>query len=148
VTIVQYRSTALAVLLSVPVLAGCGRFKRTKECNAFIDKVNTSLKRIEVQTTSAGGDEGADVATMRKLADLYQALGKDIAALQITTPELEQSATEYRQMANSAEDTARRVANAIEKKDLEQATAAQKQFDAIVKQEDQLITRINELCQK
>ncbi|HLV20300.1 MAG TPA: hypothetical protein VKZ49_05445, partial [Polyangiaceae bacterium] len=98
-TIVQYRSTALAVLLSVPVLAGCGRFKRTKECNAFIDKVNTSLKRIEVQTTSAGGDEGADVATMRKLADLYQALGKDIAALQITTPELEQSATEYRQMA-------------------------------------------------
>lgn len=137
-----------ACLAGVLALGGCTKFKRTKECNAFIDKVNAALKEIEKRPAAAQADEGAAVSEMRELAKLYEQLAKDITALAVTNEELAKHATEYQQMATKAAATARQVADAFEANDVEKATVAQKQFDAIVKQEDQLVSSINGLCQQ
>lgn len=140
---------SFAVVCCIALAAGgCSKFKRTKECNAFIDKVNASLKEIEKHTAGGNEDEGAAIKEMRELAKLYDKLTAEIGALSISNQDLKKQATEYQNMAGKAAATARQVADAIESKDVEKATAAQKQFDLIVKQEDQLVSSINGLCQE
>ena len=129
------------------MLTGCGKFKKTKECNAFIEKVNTSIKEIEQNSASKGGDDAQVISAMKKLGDLYDQLAKDVGALDVSTPELKAHATNYREMCTKAASTARQVATAIETKNPEQADTAQKEFDRIVKQEDDLVNQINTFCQ-
>ncbi|MCC6668863.1 MAG: hypothetical protein IT375_34275 [Polyangiaceae bacterium] len=129
------------------VLPGCGKFKKTKECNAFIDKVNTAIKEIEQHSGSKGSDDAQVIASMKKLGDLYDQLAKDVTALEVTTPELKSHAANYKEMCTKAASTARQVATAIETKNPEQAETAQKEFDKIVKQEDDLVNQINTFCQ-
>lgn len=140
------RHLALAAAICLAT-AGCGKIKKTSECNAFIDKVNTSLKEIEKHTTSKGEDDAQTIAEMKKLGELYEQLSKDVGALEITTADLKKHATDYQQMAQKAAATARDVAAAIETKDGDKAEKAQKDFDQIVKQEDELVNKINSFCQ-
>lgn len=144
------RKRSVLVALSVSaalLLTGCGKFKKTKECNAFIDKVNASIKEIEQHSASKGGDDAQVISEMKKLGDLYDQLAKDVGALEVSTPELKTHATNYQQMCTKAASTARQVATAIETKNPEQADSAQKEFDKIVKQEDDLVNQINTFCQ-
>jgi hypothetical protein len=120
--------SAAIVLIACSLLTGCGKFKKTKECNAFIDKVNTAIKEIEKHSASKGGEDAQVIADMKKLADLYDA-------------------TNYQGMCVKAASTARQVASAIETKNSEQTDTAQKEFDKIVKQEDDLVSQINTFCQ-
>ena len=136
----------LLALLAVPA-AGCGKMKKTTECNAFIEKVNTSLKEIEKHTNTKGTDQKAAAQDMKKLAGLYDKLASDVAALGVTTPDLKKHSDEYQAMAKKAAATARQVAEAVETNNLEKAQTAQKEFDTIVKQEDQLVNNINTFCQ-
>jgi uncharacterized protein YoxC len=138
---------ALAVVALSFTATGCGKFKKTKECNAFIDKVNTSIKEIEQHSASKGTDDTQVVAEMKKLGELYDQLAKDVGALDITTPDLKKHATAYQEMCTKAANTARQVASAIETKNADQADSAQKEFDTIVKQEDDLVNQINTFCQ-
>jgi hypothetical protein len=50
-------------------------------------------------------------------------------------------------MAKRAAETARQVADAVETNNADKAQAAQKEFDGIVKEEDQLVNNINSFCQ-
>ena len=144
----RHRSISAAVLLlACSLLLGCGKIKKTKECNAFIDKVNTAIKEIEKHSASKGGDDAQVISDMKKLADLYDQLSKDVGALELSTPELKKHATDYQGMCTKAASTARQVASAIETKNAEQADTAQKEFDKIVKQEDDLVNQINTFCQ-
>lgn len=127
--------------------AGCGKIKKTSECNTFIDKVNTSLKEIEKHTANKASDEAQTIAGMNKLGDLYEQLASDVAALEITTPELDKHVDAYEAMAKKASATAREVAKAVEAKDGERIDKAQKEFDQIVKQEDELVNKVNGFCQ-
>jgi uncharacterized protein YoxC len=136
-----------ALVLAIAMLSvGCGKIKKSKECKTFIDKVNASLKEIEKHTNTTGKDDAKAVAEMKTLADLYDQLSKDVAAMEITTPELKTQSTEYQTMANKAAATARDVAQAIETQDPEKADKAKKEFDQIVKQEDDLVNKINGFC--
>ncbi|HEY6560286.1 MAG TPA: hypothetical protein VI072_23545 [Polyangiaceae bacterium] len=136
----------LLALLAVPA-AGCGKMKKTTECNAFIEKVNTSLKEIEKHTNTKGTDQKAAAQDMKKLAGLYDKLAADVAALAVTTQDLKKHSDDYQAMAKKAAETARQVAEAVETNNLEKAQTAQKEFDTIVKQEDQLVNNINSFCQ-
>ncbi len=139
---------ASVMLLAVVVSVGCGKDAKIEECNAFIDKVNTSLKKIEAQTSAEVKDDKAAAAEMRQLADQYDKLASQVAGLEITTAELRTQALEYQKMANAAASAARDVATAIETKDPEKAKGAQAEFDKIVKHEDGLVSRINKFCQQ
>jgi len=138
-------AVAVAALCLVPT--GCGKFKKTKECNAFIDKVNASIKEIEQHSASKGTDDAQVISEMKKLGELYDQLAKDVGGLDITTPDLKKHATAYQEMCTKAANTARQVAGAIETKNAGQADSAQKEFDTIVKQEDDLVNQINTYCQ-
>ena len=139
-------SLLLLALLAAPAV-GCGKMKKTTECNAFIEKVNTSLKEIEKHTNTKGTDQKAAAQDMKKLAGLYDKLASDVAALGVTTPDLKKHSDDYQAMAKKAAETARQVAEAVETNNLEKAQTAQKEFDTIVKQEDQLVNNINTFCQ-
>ncbi len=141
------RSLLVLVLCAAFAATGCAKMKKTKECNAFIGKVNTALKEIEKHTNTTGQDDAKAIAEMRKLGELYEALAKDVGALELTTDDLKSHATEYQTMANKAASTARQVAQAIETKNAQQADQAKEEFDKIVKQEDELVGKINTLCQ-
>lgn len=144
----RQRFVLAAFAISAALLVtGCGKFKKTKECNAFIEKVNTAIKEIEQNSASKGGDDAQVISSMKKLGDLYEQLAKDVGALELTTPELKTHATTYKEMCTKAASTARQVATAIETKNPEQADSAQKEFDKIVKQEDDLVNQINGFCQ-
>jgi hypothetical protein len=136
----------LAVLLALAT-AGCGRIKKASECNTFIDKVNASLKEIEKHTAIKGKDDAETIAEMKKLGELYEALAKDVGGMELSVPELGKLGGEYKQMAERASQATRTLAGAIEAKDQEKAQQAQKDFDQIVKQEDELVSKINSFCQ-
>lgn len=142
------RSWSIIVALACAVaVGGCSKMKKTTECNAFIDKVNTSLKEIEKHTNAKTADQKAAIADMKKLAGLYDRLATDVGALSISTPDLKRHSSDYQQMAKRAAEAARQVADAVETNNLAKAQAAQKVFDGIVKQEDQLVNNINSFCQ-
>jgi hypothetical protein len=138
----------LLTMIAWLALSGCNRARKAEECSRFIDKVNGALRQIEHNTQTEAQDDSAAVAEMRRLADQYDTLANDVGALKISSRELRAQALEYRRMANSAASAARHVATAVESKDIQEATDAQNAFDQIVKQEDQLVARINDFCQK
>jgi ABC-type transporter Mla subunit MlaD len=140
----RFLAAAGAIALAT---TGCGKIKKTSECNTFIDKVNASLKEIEKHTTKKSDDEAQTIAGMQKLGELYTALAKDVGDLEITTKDLEKHVGEYQQMAERAASTARDVATAVQAKDGDKIDKAQKEFDRIVKQEDELVNKINSFCQ-
>jgi hypothetical protein len=143
----RVRGSLLLLALLAVLAVGCGKMKKTTECNAFIEKVNTSLKEIEKHTNTKGTDQKAAAQDMKKLAGLYDKLASDVAALGVTTPDLKKHSDDYQAMAKKAAETARQVAEAVETNNLEKAQTAQKEFDTIVKQEDQLVNNINTFCQ-
>lgn len=138
----------LIPVLGVAVVVACSRARTAQECSVFIDKVNASLKQIEKHTQAEARDDTAAVSEMRRLADQYDSLASEVRALRISNRELKEHALEYQKMAGRAAAAARQVARAVEAKDIQQATEAQNAFDEIVKHEDKLVARINELCQK
>jgi ABC-type transporter Mla subunit MlaD len=143
---VMLRSLAAAGAVALAI-TGCGKIKKTSECNTFIDKVNASLKEIEKHTTKKSDNEAQTIEGMQKLSELYSALAKEVGGLEIKTPDLKQQVVEYQQMAERAASTSRDVASAVQAKDGEKIDKAQKEFDRIVKQEDELVNKINSFCQ-
>ena len=140
------RQSLAALTLVTAVLLGCGKMKKTSECNTFIDKVNTSLQEIQKHTNS-GSDKAQNIAAMKKVGDLYDKLGSEVSALDISTDELKKFATEYQAMCTKAAGAAKNVASALETDDVGKAEAASKEFDAVEKQEDALVDNINKFCQ-
>jgi hypothetical protein len=137
----------IALVLVALATAGCGKIKKTSECNTFIDKVNASLKEIEKHTSTKAENDAQTISGMKTLGQLYEQLGKDVGAIEITTAEFKKHVTDYQQMAARAASTSRDVAAAVEAKDGEKIDKAQKDFDQIVKDEDELVNKINSFCQ-
>jgi hypothetical protein len=139
-------SMLIIALLTLP-LVGCGKMKKTQECNAFIDKVNTSLPEIQKAANTNSDDPKASAAAMRKVAELYDKLGADIGGQEIGTEDLKKFATQYNQMCAKASGAAKKVAEAFETTDLAKAESAKKELDEVEKQEDTLVDSINKFCQ-
>ena len=142
------RRAFLLIVAACLALSGCNRARKVEECSAFIDRVNGALRQIERNTQMEAQDDSAAVAEMRRLADQYDTLAHDVGTLKISSRQLRVHALAYRRMANSAASAARQVAAAVESKNIQEATQAQNAFDEIVKQEDRLVARINDFCQK
>ena len=141
------RGSMLVIALLTLPLVGCGKMKKTQECNAFIDKVNTSLPEIQKAANTNSDDPKASAAAMRKVAELYDKLGADIGGQEIGTEDLKKFSTEYNQMCAKASSAAKKVAEAFETTDLAKAESAKKELDEVEKQEDTLVDSINKFCQ-
>jgi hypothetical protein len=141
------RGSMLKISLLAVLLFGCGKMKKTQECNAFIDKVNTSLPEIQKAANTNSEDPKASATAMRKVAELYDKLGADISGQEIGTDDLKKYAGEYHQMCSKASGAAKKVAEAFETTDLAKAETAKKELDEVEKQEDTLVDNINKFCQ-
>ncbi len=127
--------------------SGCARRKRILECNRFIEKVNGSLGEIN-KYTNTPVDDPKLAGNMRTLSKLFEQLAKDIDAMQITAPELAPETKRYRDMCEHSATAARHLADAVSKDDVKEAKAADKEFKSVVKDESDLIRKINAVCSR
>jgi hypothetical protein len=142
------RALLAAVALLAFAVGGCGRQRRARECNTFIDKVNGALKEINRYTDTNGVDNAAIVRNMTELSRRYRQLAGDIDEMHIQTPDLKRGTDEYRSMARAAAAAASHMAEAFQNKDVAESKSAEGEFQAVVNREHALIARINATCSK
>ncbi len=139
------RGVWLPVLALALTTSGCARRKRLLECNRFIQKTNGSLEEINKYTNTPPHDPKL-ATNMHTLSKLFEQLAKDIDAMHITAPELAPETKRYRDMCQQSAEAARHLADAVDKDNPAEAKSAQQEFKRVVKDESDLIQRINKVC--
>ena len=125
--------------------SGCARRKRLLECNHFIKQTNASLEEINKYTNTSPKDPKL-AANMHTLSKLFEQLAKDIDAMHISAPELAPETKRYRDMCEHSAAAARQLADAVSKDNPAEAKSAEAEFKRVVKDESDLIQRINKVC--
>lgn len=139
------RGLWLPALALAVAASGCARRKRLLECTRFIDKTNASLKEINKYTNTPVHDPKL-AANMRTLSKLFEQLAKDIDAMHISSPALAPETKRYRDMCEHSATAARHLADAVSHKNVAEAKTAEHEFKHVVKDESDLIQRINKVC--
>jgi DNA-binding transcriptional regulator YbjK len=128
------------------LLIGCHDY-RGEECRAFVIAVNSKLEEIDRVTSNYDPSHNVSAEDMRHLAELYESLAKKTQATHLDTKELAQLRAQYHAMVLEAAKLARKVADALDAKDLETAMKAHERFGAVVSKEDILVGQVNAFCQ-
>lgn len=129
------------------LLAGCGRFRKKKECDSLAKAVSAWLARQPSPSPSAV-PPSALIAETRATAQNYEALDRELAALDIQSVELSARVARYRKLASDSAKALSDVARALESSDAELARRRRVDFDAIAKAEAPLVAEINRECQR
>jgi chromosome segregation ATPase len=138
----QNRLALVAFLLLAALLLACGMAKKANECSALIDRINTAQQ--EASSIQFSMDTSTD--DIKKMADVFEKLGKDLDAMEISTDELKGYRDEYKAMAAKAGKAAHNLAEAVEKTDQTKFDAAQKELNEATDPEDALVDKINTFC--
>ncbi len=148
-SLLQHRLGLLCALgLGLLAAPGCRAIKKTRECRAFVDKVNVAVQEIIEEGKIANNPDGKQmVEGMKKVAARYERLAADIGTLEVQTPELKAKLEEYQGLCAKTAKAARDVVEAVEKSDPEKAAAAQEAFSVVSKQEVELVKSVNAFCQ-
>ena len=129
--------------------SGCGKFQQARECATFVKTVNAWLASPASQTPtdSAGSSDPKLIAEQaRRTAQHYTELSQHLAALHIEGEELAPRVTRYEQIADSAAQALRDVAEALDRGDLENARKKRVDFDTVAQRETPLVKEINAIC--
>jgi DNA repair ATPase RecN len=124
---------------------GCGEQKKIKECNSLINVINSGVDKIQ-KNTSVTPDGGTPVVELRALADEMDGIAAEAAKVELTQPELKKLAERYQSMAGEVAVSARELAAAVDKVDVDEMQKAQSRMDKAVKLEDPLVDEINRFC--
>ena len=138
----QNRSVLVAFLGVAGLLLACGMAKKANECSALIDRVNSAQQ----ETSSIQFTMDTSSNDIKKMADVFDKLAKDLGAMEIGTEELKGFRDEYKTMAEKAGAATRKLAEAVDKTDSAKLDEAQKELDAATDPEDKLVDKINEFC--
>lgn len=142
------RSVPLAaLLLALPVTAGCSEFRKAKECTALSKTVSAWLGAGPKPNPGASVPD-AIAREARVTADRYEELDRQLSALKIESEELVSPVASYRSMAQKSARVLDEVASAVERKDGELARRLRVEFDATAKAEAALVARINGVCKR
>jgi hypothetical protein len=146
------RSLICAALLCGPVslsLSGCSSLRRTHECKRVVDTVNGSLSQL------ADADAGASPGTYVRLADAYDALGKQLEGASSEDPALSKLFGAYRELIQRAARQSRLFAEELDKPTSTPEEEAEKearltrlrtQAKGEVSREASLVRKLNGLC--
>lgn len=138
---------APAAILMLLLFTGCGRFRKAKECDLLAKAVAAWLARQP--SPSVGATPTATlIAETRATAKNYEALDKELAALDVQSKELASRVARYRKLAADSAQALSDVARALESNDAELARRRRVDFDAIAKAEAPLVAEINRECQR
>lgn len=121
--------------------AGAQDTELERECDALISIINAGVERLETDP-----DDGDPVAEIHQMAETMRDVSRQVAALDLETPELSARADDYARMASQTADAADEVAAAAESGDVARVTEAQRGLEEAVLGEDELVDRINALC--
>ncbi len=127
-----------------------GQAEKRKECNRFILAINDNATAMRKHTGKSEvadpSEHDAAAASRLELAKLYDRVSSTVGAFELNDPQLVIYAGEYKKVARDAAAQARRAGTALKKDDVEKANAAQKEFNAAVKKENQLLLAITGYC--
>jgi hypothetical protein len=139
-----------ALLCAFALLASsCGKFQQARECGTFVKTVNAWLASPGAQSAAdagAPGDPKQVAGQARRTAEHYAELSQRLAALHVQNEELSPRVKRYEQIADSAAQTLREVADALDHGDLEKARQKRVDFDTVAQREPLLVKEINGLC--
>ena len=145
------RSVVCAVLVFAPVaMAGCSSLRRAHECKRVIDTVNGSLSELALDA-----DAGASPAAYVRLADAYDALGKQLEGASSEDPALSKLFASYRELIQRAAHQSRLFAEELDKPSSTPEEEAEKETRLAglrtrakgeVSREASLVRKLNGLC--
>jgi outer membrane murein-binding lipoprotein Lpp len=144
------RSVVCAALVFGSVLAGCSSLRRARECKRVIDTVNGSLSQL-----AADPDAGASPATYVRLADAYDALGKQLEGANSQDPGLSRVFGSYRELIRRAAQQSRLFAEELDKPSSTPEEEAEKETRLTqlrtrakgeLSREASLVRKLNGLC--
>ena len=129
--------------------SACGKFQQARECATFVKTVNAWLASPGSQnpTENSGSSDPKRIAEQaRSTSQHYTELSQRLAALHIEGEELAPRVTRYEQIADSAAQALREVAEALDRGDLENARKKRVDFDTVAQREGPLVKEINAIC--
>ncbi|HYQ04105.1 MAG TPA: hypothetical protein VER96_35775 [Polyangiaceae bacterium] len=129
--------------------SACGKFQQARECATFVKTVNAWLASPGSQnlTDNGGSSDPKRIAEQaRRTAQHYTELSQRLAALHIEGEDLAPRVTRYEQIADSAAQALRDVAEALDRGDLENARKKRVDFDTVAQREAPLVKEINAIC--
>ena len=139
-----------ALLCAFALLSGaCGKFQQARECGTFVKTVNAWLSNPEAQRVADAGtssDPKQIAEQARRTAQQYAELSQRLAGLHVQGEDLAPLVKRYEQIADSAAQTLREVADALDRGDLEKARQKRVEFDTVAQREPVLVKEINGLC--
>lgn len=139
-----------ALLCALALLSGgCGKFQQARECGTFVKTVNAWLASSDAQSAADAGpssDPKQVAAQARRTAEHYAELSQRLAGLNIQGEDLAPKVKRYEQIAESAAQTLREVADALDRGDLEKARQKRMDFDTVAQREPLLVKEINGVC--
>jgi len=141
-------SRALLCALALGV-SGCGKFQQARECATFVKTVNAWLaSSAALNAADAGAStEPKQIAEQaRRTAQHYTELSQRLAALHIESEDLAPRVNRYEHIADSAAQSLRDVAEALDHGDLENARKKRVDFDTVAQREGPLVQEINAVC--
>jgi hypothetical protein len=121
---------------------GCRRIERARECRALVALVNPALEEIE-QRYLVGP---RDAAMFRDVAQRYETLGKQIALLSFSSPEVKASVDEYRNMVEATGKAARSVGDTLAAKNDKDLNRSKLELDRVVRREKAAVYKIDAHC--
>lgn len=136
-----------ALLLTLLATAGCGKFRKAKECRVLADTVSGWIASAPAPNTSLA--EKPELASeARATARRYEALDRQLAALAIESAELVPYLGRYRAMAREAARSLDEVAVALEKGDVDLARRRRVEFGTTARAEAPLVAELNAECRR
>jgi hypothetical protein len=141
---------ALACAPALLSLTGCSSLRRAHECKRVVDTVNDSLSQVAYDA-----DAGARPGTYVRLADAYDALGKQLEGAHSEDPALSKVFSAYRELIQRAAHQSRLFAEELDKPASTPEEEAEKesrltrlrtQAKGEVSREASLVRKLNGLC--
>lgn len=136
----------LLLLLSFSLLSlGCSRFTKTKQCRALIAQVNPALD--EVLTLTHGNTAGESSGSYVAAAGRYERLAKQLGPMGFASEEMAQYVAEYTGVLNSAAQSLRTLAGALDTHDSAGVERANRELERISGHERAVVARMDAWCQ-
>jgi hypothetical protein len=141
------RSSTLVTVLALGTLTSlttaCSRTK-SAQCNRLISTANTQEERLRplMNATSQSGDP----AQIDNLATAFERSGREIAAVQLSDPQLQQLSRQYQNVITRFVTVSRAMSAAARAQNAEAIQQAIPQLTQIENDSNSLIDRINHYC--
>lgn len=168
---IRHASITLAVLAALAAsTVSCNRYTRTKQCRALIAQINPALDDVLTVThrnpdagtgsavnAAAGGASGTSAAgaggaasnsgSYVAAAGRYERLAKQLGPMEFASEDMAKNVAEYVGILNSAAQTLRSLATALDSNDSGEADKLNRELDRIGSRERAVVGRMDAWCQ-